>query len=161
VNISSRPKQAQAYTTSEFGKILKYIKTLKREVTRFGETNQNIEYNKIIKKFEELEQSIYKHSKQLNYFEQALNTAASTKLTKKQITILKWLIEQYQGSEVYTNLIQKISHELEIPESTVRWNMRRLREADFIEAGTKENKGLLVTLTTKGRIMANFAEPMD
>ncbi|MBD3205311.1 hypothetical protein GF319_03070 [Candidatus Bathyarchaeota archaeon] len=93
--------------------------------------------------------------------EEALITSATTKLTQKQRIILKWLILQYDGSEVYTNLINKISKDLDIPESTVRWNMRGLREADLIEAGTKDNKGIPVSLTTMGRIMANYTEAMD
>lgn len=84
-------------------------------------------------------------------------TAASTKLTEKQRTILQWLTTQYEEDEVYTNLIKQLSEELEIPESTVRWNLRGLREAELINAGTKDNKGVPVTLTMMGRIMANYS----
>jgi len=84
-------------------------------------------------------------------------TAARTKLTEKQRTILNWLTTQYEDDEVYTNLIKQLSIELEIPESTVRWNLRGLREADLINAGTKDNKGVPVSLTTMGKIMASYA----
>ena len=84
-------------------------------------------------------------------------TAASTKLTEKQRTILNWLTTQYEDDEVYTNLIKQLSTELEIPESTVRWNLRGLREADLINAGTKDNKGVPVSLTMMGKIMASYA----
>ena len=84
-------------------------------------------------------------------------TAASTKLTVKQRTILQWLTTRYEEDEVYTNLIKQLSEELEIPESTVRWNLRGLREAELINAGTKDNKGVPVTLTMMGKIMASYA----
>ena len=114
-------------------------------------------YNRLIKRVDSLEQSIYLHSRQLDQLEQALMTAASTKLTEKQRTILHWLTTRYEEDEVYTNLIKQLSEELEIPESTVRWNLRGLREAELINAGTKDNKGIPVSLTMMGKIMANYA----
>lgn len=161
MNISSKPKKEIRYPTPEFNEILQNLRKIKREVTEFGQTYSKTDYNKILKRFDQLEQSIINHSRKLNKLEQALVASANTKLTEKQRTILKWLTLQYEGSEVYTNLINKISNELDIPESTVRWNMRGLREAELIEAGTKENKGIPVSLTNMGRIMANYAEPMD
>ena len=116
-----------------------------------------IAYNRLIKRVDSLEQSIYLHSRQLDQLEQALMTAASTKLTEKQRTILHWLTTRYEEDEVYTNLIKQLSEDLEIPESTVRWNLRGLREADLINAGTKDNKGIPVSLTMMGKIMANYA----
>lgn len=155
--IFSGPK-SQNYPTPEFRNILENIKDIKREVTEFGQTTQDtIAYHRLIKRVDALEQSIYLHSRQLNTLEQALMTAASTKLTEKQRTILNWLTTQYEDDEVYTNLIKQLSDELEIPESTVRWNLRGLREADLINAGTKDNKGVPVRLTMMGRIMANYA----
>lgn len=161
MNISSEDNKELEVPTPELCSILKNIEVIKKEVTKFGQTNQNVDYYKLLKRFDQLEQSILVHSRQLNQLEQALITAASTKLTEKQRTILRWLLLQYEGSEVYTNIINTLSHELGIPESTVRWNMRGLREADLIKAGTKENKGVSVTLTSMGRIMANYADAAD
>ncbi len=155
--IFSRPKN-QNYPTPEFKNILENIQDIKREVTEFGQTtNDAIAYNRLIKRVDALEQSIHRHSRQLNQLEQALMTAASTKLTGKQRTILQWLTTQYEEDEVYTNLIKQLSEELAIPESTVRWNLRGLRDAELINAGTKDNKGVPVTLTMMGKIMANYA----
>ena len=155
--IFSRPKN-QNYPTPEFKNILENIKDIKREVNEFGQsTNDAIAVNKLIKRVDALEQSIHRHSRQLTQLEQALMTAASTKLTEKQRTILQWLTTRYSEDEVYTNLIKQLSDELEIPESTVRWNLRGLREAELINAGTKENKGIPVSLTMMGRIMASYA----
>ena len=130
---------------------------MKREVTDFGKTTENtIAYKRLIKRVDALEQSILHHSRQLNQLEKALMTTAITNLTDKQRTILHWLTTRYEDDEVYTNLIKQLSQELEIPESTVRWNLRGLREADLINAGTKDNKGVPVSLTMVGRIMANY-----
>ena len=155
--IFSRPK-SQNYPTPEFKNILENIQDIKREVNEFGQsTNDTIAINRLIKRVDALEQSIHRHRWQLDQLEQALMTAASTKLTEKQRIILQWLTTSSGDDEVYTNLIKQLSDELEIPESTVRWNLRGLREAELINAGTKENKGVPVSLTMMGRIMANYA----
>lgn len=156
--IFSRPN-SQNYPTPEFSEILSNIQSIKREVADFGQETNRITINKLIKRVDALEQSVYAHSRQLNQLEQALMTAASTSLTGKQRTILNWLTINHIEDIVYTNLIKQLSGELSIPESTVRWNLRGLREADLINAGTKENKGIPVSLTTMGRIMASYAGP--
>jgi DNA-binding MarR family transcriptional regulator len=156
VYIFSQSKKKE-FTSPEIRNILETIKDIKREVTEFGEITKNtIVYNRLIKRVDALEQSIYLHSRQLYQLEQALMTAASTRLTEKQRNILHWLTTQYEENEVYTNLIKQLSEELEIPESTVRWNLRGLREAELINAGTKDNKGVPVSLTMMGKIMANY-----
>ncbi|MCW4049396.1 MAG: hypothetical protein NWE89_06620 [Candidatus Bathyarchaeota archaeon] len=162
MNISSRPK-AHIHSTPEYRNILENINNIKREVTRFGTTIQNeIQYNRLLKQFDALEESIHRHYRQLSHLEQALIMAASTKLTTKQRTILEWLTNSYHEETVYTVLIQQLSDELDIPESTVRWNLKGLREADLINAGTKDNKGVPVSLTSMGRIMAGYtASPAD
>ena len=129
---------------------------MKLEVAVFGQTNPSIQHNKLLKRCDALEESVRRHNNQLSQIEQALITAASTKLTEKQCTILRWLTHQYREKAVYTVLIQRLSEELGIPESTVRWNLKGLRDADLINAGTKENKGVPVSLTEMGRIMASY-----
>lgn len=154
--IFSQPRKKD-YPTPEFNNILENIQDIKREITEFGlKTENKMAYFRLIKRVDSLEHSIQLHSKQLDQLEQALMTAASTKLTEKQRTILHWLTTRYDDDEVYTNLIKQLSEELEIPESTVRWNLRGLRDADLINAGTKDNKGVPVSLTMMGKIMANY-----
>ncbi len=97
----------------------------------------------------------------MNRLEQALITAASTKLTEKQRVILRWLMKNDETEAVYTVLIQQLSEELGIPESTVRWNLKGLREAELIKAGDKDNKGIPVSLTDMGRIMAGYTIMSD
>jgi DNA-binding transcriptional ArsR family regulator len=149
--------KSQSYSTPEFSNILENLQNIKREVTDFGQSTENsVTYNRLIKRVDALEQSIRQYSRQLNQLERALMKTACAKLTEKQRIILHWLTTHYQEDEVYTNLIKQLSYELEIPESTVRWNLKGLREAELITAGTKDNKGITVTLTYMGRIMANY-----
>ena len=156
MNISSGTR-SETYPTPEYREILENIRTLKVEVAVFGQTNPGIQHNKLLKRCDALEESMRRHYRRLTHLEEAFTTAASTKLTEKQRTILHWLTHQYSERTVYTALIQRLSDELGIPESTVRWNLKGLREADLINAGTKENKGVPVTLTEKGRIMATYS----
>ena len=157
MNISSGPR-ADTYPTPEYREILENIRNLKIEVAVFGQTNPGIQHNKLLKRCDALEESVRRHYSQL---EQALITAASTKLTEKQCTILRWLTHHYREKAVYTVLIQRLSEELGIPESTVRWNLKGLRDADMINAGTKDNKGAPVSLTEMGRIMASYSPAGD
>ena len=75
--------------------------------------------------------------------------------TKKRISVkqLKYLskIEENSGL-LYYQLVDKLSVEQQIPKSTVRWNLNKLRDAGMIIAGDKNSKGVPVKLTEKGRI---------
>ena len=102
--IFSRPKN-QNYPTPEFKTILETIQDIKREINEFGQTTSDtIAYNRLIKRVDSLEQSIHRHSRQLDQLELALMTAASTKLTEKQRTILHWLTTRYEEDEVCEKL---------------------------------------------------------
>jgi DNA-binding transcriptional regulator PaaX len=50
--------------------------------------------------------------------------------------------------------MHKISREQGLPESTVRWNLNRLRSAKMVITGDKNNRGVPVKLTEKGKIIA-------
>jgi DNA-binding MarR family transcriptional regulator len=155
VYIFSRPNRHN-YSTPEFSIILENIENLKREVADFGPKADRIAVNRLLKRVDALEHSIHVHSMQLTQIEQILMAVATTKLTEKQRIILQWITMHNIEPIVYTNLIKQLSEELEIPESTVRWNLRGLREAELINAGTKKNKGVPVSLTTMGRIMSSY-----
>jgi len=159
VSTSSGPRTAKQ--TIDPRDIIYSIRNLKREVTRIGESNPGTEYSRIAKRLEALEDSVRRHVSRLDDLEQALATASSTRLTDKQRTILRWLVAHHGETAIYTVLIQQLSDELRIPESTVRWNLKGLRDAELIMAGTKDNKGVPVSLTAMGRIMAGYAAPMD
>jgi len=115
-----------------------------------------ISYNRLLKSLDALEESLRVHFKELYALERALMAAASMRLTRKQRLMLRWLVENYRGKEVYTSLIERISEGLGIPKSTVRWNLRGLREAGLIRAGDRENKGIPVRLTERGRMVAEY-----
>jgi DNA-binding MarR family transcriptional regulator len=160
VNVSSINKD-RAYPIPEFSNVVESLTQLKIEVAKFRyQTSDEVYYFKLLKKIDDLEESIYSHFKELSNIEQLFIMAASAKLTKKQMVILRWLIERHNKKTVYTVLIQEISRELEIPKSTVRWNLKGLRDADLIKAGDKNNKGIPVALTPMGRIMADYALAM-
>jgi DNA-binding MarR family transcriptional regulator len=157
VNISSIKKESN-YPTPEFRKIIESLERIKKDVKQLKNiTNDPTSYKKLIKNISSLEEAIHQHYRELNSIEQLFFLATTAKLTKKQRMILRWLVEHYNQKTVYTVLIQEISKELEIPRSTVRWNLRGLREAELIQAGDKDNKGIPVSLTPIGKIMADYA----
>lgn len=118
--------------------------------------NNQISQNKILKDLDTLRESIALQYKEFLALEQALIIATSTRLTRKQRFLLKWISKNYAERDVYTNLISRLSEDLKIPRSTIRWNLRGLREAGLIRAGDKENKGIPVRLTDVGKIMVEY-----
>jgi DNA-binding MarR family transcriptional regulator len=81
-----------------------------------------------------------------------LQTASERRLTEKQRAMLL-LISETRGDTLYTDLIDTFSDELGLPKSTARWSLKGLRDAGLIQAGDRDNKGVPVRLTEKGRIM--------
>jgi DNA-binding MarR family transcriptional regulator len=113
-------------------------------------------HGRFMEGLELLRESLTVHYKELYAREQALAAAASDSYTGKQKTLLVWLAENHDGRTVYTALIERLSGDLDIPKSTVRWNLRGLREAGLIRAGDRENKGIPVVLTEMGQLMAEY-----
>lgn len=145
------------YTTPELRNLLMATKRLRIEISRLGvRVDDTISYNRLLKNMDALEESLSIHFKEIQMLERVLETTASTRLTKKQRMLLRWLSEEYSEETVYTTLIERISKDLTIPKSTVRWNLRGLREAGLIRAGDRENKGIPARLTDKGRILAEY-----
>jgi DNA-binding transcriptional ArsR family regulator len=105
---------------------------------------------------ETMRESLLQHYKEYYTMERALIEASSDRLTEKQRAILRWLGEKYDEEMVYTVLIERLSFELGVPKSTVRWNLRGLREAGVIRAGDKDNKGIPVGLSEMGRVLADY-----
>jgi len=160
VNVSSNRK-ISFYPTPEFKNLLQAIHDLKLEVKRFGESNPDkISYKRLIKNFEDVETSVKLHYKELSRIDKILATASKTQLTEKQKIMLK-LISENQGEKIYTTLIDNLSEYLDIPKSTIRWNLKGLRESGLINAGDKENKGIPVSLTDLGKIMTEVVVAND
>ena len=156
MNVSSGNKIGSS-EYPESREILQNISTLKREVSRFFENPEKVEPDDILDRVVDIEKAVRNHFEELNSYEKLIAMTSSTKLTQKQRIILRWLLDSYDEQTVYTVLIKKLSEDLAIPSSTIRWNLRGLREADLIRAGDKDNKGIPVSLTPMGRIIANHS----
>ena len=160
VNVSSSAK-AGFYTTPEFKNIVQSLHEIKREISRLGKTNPDpIGYNRLLKNVDSLEESLKEHDRELYALEGALEAASSHRLTEKQRVMLQ-IVAEVQCETLYTNLIDKVSKDLRIPRSTVRWNLKGLRDSGLIAAGDRDNKGIPVRLTETGRIMADFVSLSD
>jgi len=118
--------------------------------------NQNIiEYNRLTKNIDDLEESMKLHHKEIDNMTQTIQTLSIKKLTSKQRAILRF-ISNIRGDLLYTNIIDYLSNEMKLPKSTVRWNMKGLRDTGLIQAGDQDNKGVPVRLTEIGRIMTDI-----
>jgi DNA-binding MarR family transcriptional regulator len=159
VNVSSTDKN-DFYPTPELKNILNAADDLYSVVTRSwaGERDTAF-YSRVMESLEAIRESLVLHSKEIFAMEQALMASASSQLTGKQQALLRWIMKRDGEPSVYTVLIDRYSEERRMPKSTVRWNLRGLREAGLIVAGDKENKGVIVALTEMGQILADFLEP--
>ena len=142
--------------TPESKNLLQSLNDLKREVSKFGKTHSDrIGYNRLVKNVDSLEESLKEHYRELNFLESALESVSSHRLTEKQKIMLQ-IISEVQGETLYTTLIERVSNDLKIPKSTVRWNLKGLRDTGLIAAGNRDNKGVPVKLTETGRIMVDL-----
>ena len=158
MNVSSSAK-AGFYPTPESKNLIQSLNDLKRELSRFGKTNPDrIGYNRLVKNVDSLEESLKEHYRELYAMEDALEAASARRLTKKQRMMLR-IVAEVQGEILYTTLIERVSEELDIPRSTVRWNLKGLRDSGLIAAGDRDNKGVPVRLTETGRVMAGVVSP--
>jgi hypothetical protein len=90
-------------------------------------------------------------SEKIFVLEEVLEILMKKRLNMKQFELLL-KIEEYEGL-LYYQLIDKLSEEQRLPKSTVRWNLNRLRSAKMIITGDKNNKGVPVQLTEKGKMV--------
>jgi len=86
--------------------------------------------------------------------EHALTRLALSKLTKLQKTILLRLYCEGSGEYTFSSLVRKLSAELGISESTLKWSFRGLRDLGLIESGSMDVKGVPVSLTYAGLVVA-------
>lgn len=98
--------------------------------------------------------SLKKHFlKEFSLLREGIEKLASIALTKKQKEVLMY-ISNLEDKTVFTRLAEEISEKFEMPKSTARWNLKRLKKAGLITAGNKENKGVPVSLTYIGKMVA-------
>jgi len=70
------------------------------------------------------------------------------KLKPKQALILQ--LAAYFRDLTFSSAVKRISQILKIPESTVKWNMRRFRDKGLIICGDKNNQYVPLRLTEYG-----------
>ena len=159
MNVSSTDKN-DFYPTPELKNVLNATNDLHSVITGSwtGERDPTL-YSRVMESLEAIRESLVLHSKEIYGMEQALLAAASSRLTGKQQDLLRWVAGRDDEFCIYTVLIDRYSLARRIPKSTVRWNLRGLREAGLIVAGDKENKGIPVALTEMGQILADYLEP--
>jgi DNA-binding transcriptional ArsR family regulator len=152
---ASSSEEDYGKATPELMTILEATRRVSRGLRSLGRGSPNPEpYQMVIKSLYQLLESIREQVKAIEEYERDLASIASRGLTGKQRALLTWLAERYEGEMNYTALISRLSEELGIPSSTIRWNLRALRDAGLITAGHRENKGIPVRLTRKGRLIA-------
>ena len=159
MNVSSTDKN-DFYPTPELKNILTATNDLYSVVARNWDGERDtILYSRVMESLEMIRESLVLHSKEIYSMEQALMAAASSRLTEKQQELLRWMARRDGELSVYTVLIDRYSEDQGIPRSTVRWNLRGLREAGLIIAGDRQNKGVPVALTEIGQTLADYLEP--
>jgi len=87
----------------------------------------------------------------LEFLREILGALTKKRLNTKQLKLLSE-IERNEGL-LYYQLINKLSREQGLPKSTVRWNLNKLREAKMVITGDKNNKGIPVKLTKRGKML--------
>ena len=153
----SSPDRDEFYPPPELKNVIAATENLRTELTmNWREKKNTSSYRRIMESLERVRESLLRHYKEYYTMERALAEASSDRLTEKQRAILRWLGEEYEGEMVYTVLIERLSSELGVPKSTVRWNLRGLRDAGLIRAGDRENKGIPVGFTEMGRVLADY-----
>ncbi len=126
------------------------VKSFSYDVGEYSEKNlrflKNILVNEIfsflVEKIRRLEVSIY--------------TFAMARLNERQKLLLKELAQILDRNRelTMTSAGRILSLKLRLPESTVKWNLRELRNMGLIIAGDVNNKGTSVRLTEVGQIIA-------
>ncbi|MDI9619372.1 MAG: hypothetical protein QFX33_00905 [Candidatus Nezhaarchaeota archaeon] len=90
----------------------------------------------------------------LRELEFALTKLASLGLTALQKRILLELYLNGNGDRTLSSLVRELSAKLNVPESTMKWSVRKLREAGLLLSGDVSRKGLPVLLTYAGLIVS-------
>jgi predicted transcriptional regulator len=60
-----------------------------------------------------------------------------------------------------TNLVENISKNYSIPASTLRWNIKKLRDFEFIECGDENNRGIPAKITEMGLSILSIIQRGD
>ncbi|MGQ9759200.1 MAG: hypothetical protein ACUVQ5_01310 [Candidatus Methanomethylicaceae archaeon] len=83
------------------------------------------------------------------------------KLTPIQKRILLHIVETEHQALTCSGLVKEISRCMRIPESTVKWSIRALRDFYLIEGGTFDNRGIPAKVTYPGLLIAEGLRRKD
>ena len=75
----------------------------------------------------------------------------NNKFRAKRLRFLILSLASYYRDFTFSAAARRISNEFNIPESTVRWNLRKLREEGLIVCGDSSNRYMPLKLTEKGK----------
>ncbi len=101
--------------------------------------------------------TIQKRVMELDELRDRVRSMAAVRLTAKQKTLLAEL-NGIAGPVTFTAAVNMLSRKLDMPHSTVKWNLSRLREAGLIEAGTREKQNMSVMVTSTGMIALSVTD---
>ena len=81
---------------------------------------------------------------------------AECRLSSKQKLLLKKSENLLSSRKMtLTALAELLSTELNLPHSTIKWNLRTLRDMDLLTAGDANEKGINAKLTLAGVLLAD------
>jgi hypothetical protein len=81
---------------------------------------------------------------------------AQSILTEKQRSLLLSAVSELRwNSMTLTRLCERLSRELGMSYSTVKWNIKRLTIMRLLTGGTENNKGTKAQVTALGRLIAS------
>jgi hypothetical protein len=81
---------------------------------------------------------------------------AQSILTEKQRSLLLSAVSELRwNSMTLTRLSERLSRELGISYSTVKWNIKRLTILRLLSGGTENNKGTKAQVTALGQLIAS------
>lgn len=95
-----------------------------------------------------------KHEGDGDYWKRMFLKWASAHLTKRQKELLFYIYANCKEEKTLTSLARELSEKLEMPLSTVKWNLRALRNYELLEAGDKDSKNKPCRLTRAGEELA-------
>jgi len=99
----------------------------------------------------ELTKALESASTKINHLLKAVEILAVSELSVKQIEYLL-MIDEYEGM-TFHKLVGEISSRYELPRSTIRWNLSKLRDTKLIVAGDQDNRGVPMRLTEEAKFI--------
>jgi DNA-binding transcriptional ArsR family regulator len=103
---------------------------------------------------DEFTEALESASVKIYHLSKAVEILVGGTLSQKQIEYLR-MIREYEGM-LFHKLVEEISSRHELPPSTVRWNLSKLREMKLIIVGDQNNKGVPMQLTKEAEFIISM-----